>query len=63
MESKTISKIRILDTNLLERKAKISPNVLTHARILSKTTAKYPLMRVSPYKVKTFTIHASVVGE
>ena len=61
MESKTLSKIRILDASLLVRRAKISPGVLlTHARMLSKTTAKYPLTRV---EVKTFTIHAGVVGE
>ncbi|KYQ50740.1 Uncharacterized protein F54H12.2, partial [Trachymyrmex zeteki] len=61
MESKTVSKIRILDASLLVRRAKISPGVLlAHARMLSKTTAKYPLMRV---EVKTFTIHADVVGE
>ena len=34
--------------------------LLTHARMLSKTIAKYPLTRV---EVKTFTIHAGVVGE
>ncbi|XP_018353060.1 PREDICTED: uncharacterized protein F54H12.2-like [Trachymyrmex septentrionalis] len=61
MESKTLSKIRILDASLLVRRAKISPGVLlAHARMLSKTTAKYPLTRV---EVKTFTIHAGVVGE
>ncbi|XP_018300778.1 uncharacterized protein F54H12.2-like [Mycetomoellerius zeteki] len=61
MESRTISKIRILDASLLVRRAKISPGVLlSHARMLSKTTAKYPLTRV---EVKTFTIHAGVMGE
>jgi len=61
MESKTLSKICILDASLLVRRAKIRPGVLlTHARMLSKTTAKYPLTRV---EVKTFTIHAGVVGE
>ncbi|KYQ48649.1 Uncharacterized protein F54H12.2 [Trachymyrmex zeteki] len=61
MESKTLSKIRILDASLLVRRTKISPSVLlTHARMLNKTTAKYPLTRV---EVKTFTIHAGVVGE
>ncbi|XP_011630926.1 uncharacterized protein F54H12.2-like [Pogonomyrmex barbatus] len=61
MEANSTSKIRILDANLLIRRAKISPGVLLdHARMLSKTTAKYPLTRV---EVKTFTIHAGVVGE
>jgi len=61
MESKTLSKIRILDASLLVRRAKISPGVLlTHIRMLSKTTAKYPLTKI---KVKTFTINAGVVGE
>ncbi|XP_011631040.1 uncharacterized protein LOC105423095 [Pogonomyrmex barbatus] len=45
MESNSTSKIRILDASLLIRRAKISPAVLLeHARMLSKTTAKYPLM-------------------
>lgn len=61
MESNSLSKIRILDASLLVRRAKISPGVLlAHARMLSKTTAKYPLTRV---EVKTFTIHSGLVGE
>src|SRR5215469_18321246 len=61
MESNSTSKIRILDANLLIRRVKISPGVLLAlARMLSKTTAKYPLTRV---EVKTFTIHAGLVGE
>jgi len=32
----------------------------THARMPSKTTAKYPLTKV---EVKTFTIRAGVMGE
>ncbi|XP_071579482.1 uncharacterized protein F54H12.2-like [Temnothorax nylanderi] len=61
MENTSTSKIRILDASLLVRRAKISPGVLlAHARMLSKTTAKYPLTRV---EVKTFTIHAGLVGE
>ncbi|XP_011684666.1 PREDICTED: uncharacterized protein F54H12.2-like [Wasmannia auropunctata] len=47
METNSLSKIRILDASLLVRRAKISPGVLlAHARMLSKTTAKYPLTRV-----------------
>ncbi|XP_018355592.1 PREDICTED: uncharacterized protein F54H12.2-like [Trachymyrmex septentrionalis] len=61
MESKTISKIHILDASLFVRKAKVSVDVLlAHARMLSKTIAKYPFTRV---EVKIFTIHADVVGE
>ncbi|XP_067208468.1 uncharacterized protein F54H12.2-like [Linepithema humile] len=61
MESNSLSKIRLLDASLLVRRAKISPGVLlSHARMLSKTTAKYPLTKV---EVKTFTIHAGLVGE
>jgi len=61
METTSTSKIRILDASLIVRRAKISPGVLlAHARMLSKTTAKYPLTRV---EVKTFTIHAGLVGE
>ena len=61
MESKTISKIHILDASLFVRRAKVSADVLlAHARMLSKTTAKYPFTRV---EVKIFTIHADVVGE
>ncbi|XP_071580194.1 uncharacterized protein F54H12.2-like [Temnothorax nylanderi] len=61
MENTSTSKIRILDASLLVKRAKISPGILlAHARMLSKTTAKYPLTRV---EVKTFTIHAGLVGE
>ncbi|XP_011171651.3 uncharacterized protein F54H12.2-like [Solenopsis invicta] len=61
METNSMLKIRILDASLLVRRAKITPGVLlAHARMLSKTTAKYPLTRV---KVKTFTIHSGLVGE
>lgn len=61
MEATTASKIRILDASLLVRRAKISPGVLlAHARMLSKSTAKYPLTRV---EIKTFTIHSGLVGE
>ncbi|KAL6421067.1 hypothetical protein ACFW04_013591 [Cataglyphis niger] len=55
----TSSKIHILDASLLVRRAKISAGLLlAHARMLSKVTAKYLLMRV-----KTFTIHSGVVAE
>jgi len=61
METKSASKIRILDASLIVRRAKISPGVLlAHAQMLSKTTAKYPLTRV---EVKTYTIHAGLVRE
>jgi len=61
METKSASKIRILDASLIVRRAKISPGVLlAHARMFSKTTAKYPFTRV---EVKTLTIHAGLVGK
>jgi len=61
MEKSTLSKIHILDASLLVRRVKISAGVLlAHAKLLSTTTAKYPLTRV---EVKTFTIHSGVVGE
>jgi len=60
MESKTISKIRILDANVFVRRTQISPGVLlAYARMLNNT-AKYSLTRV---EVKTFMIHTGVVGE
>jgi len=44
---------------LVVRRIKINLGVLlAHARMLSKTTAKYPFTRV---EVKTFTIYADVV--
>ena len=56
-----MSKIHILDATLFVRKAKISSDVLfAHARMLSKTTAKYPVMRI---EVKTCMIYADVVEE
>ena len=62
MEHENISsKLRIRDATLLVRRVKISANMLlAHARMLSKTTAKYPLTRV---EVKTFTIHSGVTRE
>ncbi|XP_072758702.1 uncharacterized protein F54H12.2-like [Anoplolepis gracilipes] len=61
MESNSLSKIHTLDASLLLRRAKISAGVLlAHARMLSKVTAKYPLMRV---EVKTFTIHSGIMAE
>jgi len=46
---------------LIVKRAKIGSDVLlAHARMLSKTSAKYPLTRV---EIKTFTIHAGLVGE
>ncbi|EFN61676.1 Uncharacterized protein F54H12.2, partial [Camponotus floridanus] len=61
MKNNESSKIHILDVTLLVRTAKISPGLLlTHARMMSKVTAKYPLTRV---KAKTFTIHSGVMGE
>jgi len=61
LETKLASKIRILDASLIVRRAKISLGVLfVHARMLSKTSAKYPFMRV---EVKTFRIHVGLMGQ
>jgi len=61
METKATSKIRILNTSLIIRRAKISPSVLlAHARMLSITITKYPLTRV---EVKMFTIHVGLVEQ
>ena len=60
MESKMISKICVLGVSLLIRRAKISPAIRTLECWVKLPTAKYPLTRV---KVKTFTIHAGIIGE
>ncbi|XP_036149090.1 uncharacterized protein F54H12.2-like [Monomorium pharaonis] len=53
--------IHILDATLLVRRSKISPGILlTHAKALSKTTAKYPLTRV---ELKSISIHSGIYGE
>ena len=53
--------IKILEATLLVRRTKVAPGVLlTHARALSKATAKYPLTRV---EVKTISSHAGAYGE
>lgn len=54
-------KITINEASLLVRRTKISPGVLlSHAKMLMKTPAKYPLTRV---EVKAVSIHAGVHGE
>ncbi|XP_025158383.1 uncharacterized protein F54H12.2-like [Harpegnathos saltator] len=61
MERNTMSRIRILDATLLIRKVRINSGILfAHTKMLTRTTAKYPLTRV---EVKSFTIHSGVVGE
>ena len=53
--------IQILEATLLVRRTKVAPGVLlTHARALSKVTAKYPLTRV---EVQTISLHAGAYGE
>ena len=53
--------IKILEATLLVRRTKVAPDVLlTHARALSKATAKYPLTRV---EIKTMSLHAGAYGE
>ncbi|XP_011145856.2 uncharacterized protein F54H12.2-like [Harpegnathos saltator] len=61
MEGNTMSWIRILDATLLIRRARINPDILlAHMKMLTRTTAKYPLTRV---QIKSFTINSGVVGE
>jgi len=61
MKTKSASKIGIPDASLIVRRAKINPGVLLpHARMLNKSTAKYPFTKV---EIKTFTIHAGLVRE
>lgn len=53
--------VKIVEASLLVRRAKIAPGVLlSHARALAKSTAKYPLTRV---EVKAVSMHAGVHGE
>lgn len=53
--------LNIVEASLIVRRTKISPGVLmSHARALAKSTAKYPLTRV---EVKAVSIHAGVHGE
>lgn len=57
----TSYEINIVEATLLVRRAKIAPGVLlSHARALAKSTAKYPLTRV---EVKAVSLHAGVHGE
>lgn len=54
-------KIEITEATLLVRRAKIAPGVLiAHAKMLAKTTAKYPITRV---EVKAFTMHSGITGD
>ncbi|XP_043271245.1 uncharacterized protein F54H12.2-like [Venturia canescens] len=53
--------LNISEATLLVRRTKIAPGVLlSHARALAKTTAKYPLTRV---EVKAISLHGGVHGE
>ena len=57
----SIFSVNLLEASLLIRKVKINPGVLlSHATILAKTTAKYPITRV---QIKSFTINSGVSGE
>ncbi|XP_020298422.1 uncharacterized protein F54H12.2-like, partial [Pseudomyrmex gracilis] len=61
MELTPQTKGRIVDATLIMRRTKLSAGVLlAHAKMLSKTTAKYPLTKV---EVNSFTIHRGVVGK
>lgn len=53
--------VRVKEATLIVRRAKISPGILlAHANALSKTTAKYPIVRA---EVKSFTLHRGIVGD
>ncbi|XP_074115792.1 uncharacterized protein F54H12.2-like [Cotesia typhae] len=52
--------VKIMEAMLITRKVKISPSVLlAHAKILSHTTAKYPLTRV---EVKSFVLPTGILS-
>lgn len=53
--------VNLLEASLLIRRVKISPGVLlSHANILAKTTAKYPITRV---EIKSFTLNTGINGD
>ena len=53
--------VEINEATLMIRRVRISPSVLiSHANMLSKTTAKYNITKV---EVKTFALHQSIRGE
>lgn len=53
--------LHIVEASLIVRRVKLSPTVLlSHARTLASSTAKYPLTRVD---VKAIAIHSGVHGE
>ncbi|XP_063975165.1 uncharacterized protein F54H12.2-like [Diachasmimorpha longicaudata] len=54
-------KVHIEEASLIVRRVKLSPGILiAHAKMLAKTTAKYPLTRV---EVKSFVLHRGIMGE
>ncbi|XP_015608278.1 uncharacterized protein F54H12.2-like [Cephus cinctus] len=60
MDPKSECSLHITEATLLVRCAKMSPGILlAHSRMLSKTTAKYPLTGV---EVKALTLHAGLHG-
>ena len=57
----SIFSVNLLEASLIIRKVKINPGVLlSHASMLAKTTAKYPVVKVD---IKSFTINSGVTGE
>ncbi|XP_024946137.1 uncharacterized protein F54H12.2-like, partial [Cephus cinctus] len=60
MDPNNACSLHITEATLLVRRAKISPGILiAHSKMLSKTTAKYPLTRV---EVKTLKMYAGLHG-
>ena len=61
MDAENTSSIHLVEASLIVRRVKISPGVLiSHAKMLSKACAKYPITRVD---VKAIAIHSGVHGE
>lgn len=61
MDAANKYRINITDATLLIRRVRLSPSLLlAHEKMLSQTTAKYPLTRV---EVKAITLHNGVHGE
>ena len=61
MDPTGVFKVRIKEATLFVRRLKINPSIaLAHEKMLTHTTAKYPLTRV---EVKAITLHSGIYGE
>ena len=61
MDPTGLHHVQIDEARLLVRRVKISPGILlVHAKVLTKKTAKYPLIRV---EVSSVTMHRGARGE